>query len=266
MVTMVLLKVASTCATPVWTFLAPLALMILICSTTAFGSSERFSGFFSSAGSRGGFLLGSLLGFGALGSAVGRGSRGGAVSSGSGARRRALRRGAARRAQAPAAAARGRGGLGVSFTSFASFGGLRFLRFSHNVLGLLLGLGVLGADDADGLARALAGAGIGLRALAADGQAAAMADAAVTIDRLEALEIALDIAAQIALDQQAAAGDGVDDRVELLDAQILGADVGIDVGGLEDLLRGGSGRCRKCKAARLRCAYRRGYLLQGVGA
>jgi len=50
MVTIVLLNEATMCAMPVWTFLLPFALMILIGSTTAFGSSERFSSFFGSAG------------------------------------------------------------------------------------------------------------------------------------------------------------------------------------------------------------------------
>src|SRR5947208_3236104 len=49
-VTIVLLNEATTWAMPLWTFLLPLALMILIGSTTALGSSERFSSFFGSAG------------------------------------------------------------------------------------------------------------------------------------------------------------------------------------------------------------------------
>src|SRR5678815_1779865 len=50
MLTMVLLNVASTWAMPVWTFLLPFALTTLIGSSMAFGSSERFSSFFGSAG------------------------------------------------------------------------------------------------------------------------------------------------------------------------------------------------------------------------
>src|SRR4051794_13312497 len=49
-VTMVLLKEATMWAMPVWTFLLPFALMILMGSTTALGSSERFSSFLGSAG------------------------------------------------------------------------------------------------------------------------------------------------------------------------------------------------------------------------
>ena len=43
------------------------------------------------------------------------------------------------------------------------------------------------ADDADGLARAFASAGVGLGALAADGQAAQMANAAIALDALQTL-------------------------------------------------------------------------------
>ena len=55
-----------------------------------------------------------------------------------------------------------------------------------------LGLGFL---DADGFTGAFASAGVGGGALAAHGEAAAMANAAVTVDRLEALEVALKFAA-----------------------------------------------------------------------
>jgi hypothetical protein len=83
------------------------------------------------------------------------------------------------------------------------------------------GFGILGALDADGLAGALAGAGVGAGALAAHGQAAAMADAAVAIDGLEALEIRLDFPAQVALDGELAGGDGVDELVKLLGVRFL---------------------------------------------
>src|SRR3954470_17838870 len=65
-----------------------------------------------------------------------------------------------------------------------------------------------------------------------------MADAAVAVNRLEALQVALQLAAEVALDRQPARRDGVDDGVELLGAQILGAGVRIDVCGLEDLATG----------------------------
>jgi hypothetical protein len=102
------------------------------------------------------------------------------------------------------------------------------------------GLGVLGALDADGLARALAGAGVGAGALAADGQAAAVPDAAVAIDGLEALEILLQLPAQVTLDDVLVLLDDLDDAVELLVGQLLGPDVGADLGLLEHEL--GAGR------------------------
>ena len=64
-----------------------------------------------------------------------------------------------------------------------------------------------------------------------------MADAAVAINRLQALEIRLQLAAQITLDRQLAGGDRLDDLVELLAAQILRAEIGIDVGLFEQLFR-----------------------------
>src|SRR5712671_3072302 len=66
MLTMVLLNEAWTCAMPVWTFLLPFALMILICSTTALGSSERFSSFFGSAGAEPASFFAAFLTFGAF--------------------------------------------------------------------------------------------------------------------------------------------------------------------------------------------------------
>src|ERR1700712_2587811 len=88
-VTMVLLKLACTWAMPVWTFLAPFALTILICSTTAFGSSERFSGFFSSAGAASFFeaflAFGAGAAAGASAVAVAAASVAGAAASGAGA-------------------------------------------------------------------------------------------------------------------------------------------------------------------------------------
>jgi hypothetical protein len=106
------------------------------------------------------------------------------------------------------------------------------------VAGLLGGLCVLGALDAYGLARALAGAGIGAGALAADGEAATMADTAIAIDGLETLEVGLHFAAEVALDGELAGGDGVDEGVELLGGEVLRAEIRVDVGLVEDLLGG----------------------------
>ena len=64
------------------------------------------------------------------------------------------------------------------------------------------GFGVGIALHADRLARALAGPGVGRRALAADRQSTPVPDAAIAVDRLEALKIALHLAAKIAFDAQ----------------------------------------------------------------
>lgn len=61
-----------------------------------------------------------------------------------------------------------------------------------------------------------------------------MADATVAVDRLEALEVALDFAAQVALDRDLVRVDRVNDRVELLGREVFGADVGINVRLLEN--------------------------------
>ena len=92
--------------------------------------------------------------------------------------------------------------------------------------------------DADGLARALAGAGVGLGALTADGKAAAMADASVAVDGLEAFEIGLKFPAEIAFDGELADGDRLDDLVELFCGEILGPHIGVDASLIEDFFRG----------------------------
>ena len=116
------------------------------------------------------------------------------------------------------------------------------------------GLGFLVADHADGLARTFAGAGICRSSLAAHRQAAPVPDAAITIDRLEPLQVALHFAAQIALDLDLVARDRVNDFVDLLRRQILRAQIRIDVRLLENPLGRARSRFRKCKSATLRCA------------
>jgi hypothetical protein len=66
-----------------------------------------------------------------------------------------------------------------------------------------------------------------------------MTDAAVTVDRLEPLEVLLQLAAQVAFDHVFVLGDDLDDPVELLVAQALGADIGADLGLFQDQLRPG---------------------------
>ena len=66
-----------------------------------------------------------------------------------------------------------------------------------------------------------------------------MTDPAVTIDRLQAFQVSLNVAAQIALDLNFVVGNRVNDLVDLLRRQILGAGVRVDVSLLEDPARTG---------------------------
>ena len=61
-----------------------------------------------------------------------------------------------------------------------------------------------------------------------------MPDAAIAIDGLEALEILLQFAAQIAFDDVLVFLDDLNDAVKLLIGQRLGADVGADFSLFED--------------------------------
>src|SRR5208337_5588778 len=85
------------------------------------------------------------------------------------------------------------------------------------------GFGGRTADDTDRLARAFAGARVGLGALAADRQAAQMADAAIAFDALQPFEVHADLAAQIAFDDVFAILDGMNDLGKLLFGQVLGS-------------------------------------------
>src|SRR5438552_845624 len=98
-----------------------------------------------------------------------------------------------------------------------------------------LGVGI--ALDADGLARTLARAGVGLGALAAHRQPAQMADAAITLDGLQTLEVQTDFTPQIAFGHIFAVLNGMDDLRQLLFVQVLGAEGRIDVGLGQDFLR-----------------------------
>jgi len=70
--------------------------------------------------------------------------------------------------------------------------------------------GVRVALHPDGLARPLSSAGVGGSALAPDGQAAQMANAPVTFNALQALQIQAELAAQVALNDVFAILNGVD--------------------------------------------------------
>jgi hypothetical protein len=62
---------------------------------------------------------------------------------------------------------------------------------------------------------------------------------AVTINRLEALEILLQFAAQVAFDDVLVFRNHLDDAIELLIGQALRADIGADLSLFEDQLRAG---------------------------
>ena len=64
-----------------------------------------------------------------------------------------------------------------------------------------------------------------------------MTDAAITIDRLQAFQITLHVAAQITLDFDFIVRDRVNNLIQLLRGEILGPDVWIDIGLLEDVPR-----------------------------
>src|SRR4051794_20670789 len=86
------------------------------------------------------------------------------------------------------------------------------------------------ANHTDGLAGTFASAGVGLGALAANGQAAQVANATVTLDSLKAFEVHADLSAQVALDDILAVLNGMNDLGELLLGQIFRADFRGDIG------------------------------------
>jgi hypothetical protein len=59
-------------------------------------------------------------------------------------------------------------------------------------------------------------------------------DATVAIDGLQALQVAGDVTAEIALHHPLVVGDDVENLVELLLGQVRGAHVGIETGGRDD--------------------------------
>jgi hypothetical protein len=65
-----------------------------------------------------------------------------------------------------------------------------------------------------------------------------MANSTVTINCLQTLQIALDFTAQVALNQHFITGDRLNDLVDLLRRKVFGAQIGINVCLLKDLLRG----------------------------
>ena len=104
-----------------------------------------------------------------------------------------------------------------------------YLLLSH---GLLTSLLLLAADL---LARTLAGTGIRVRALAANGQAATMTQTAIAADLHQALHVLRNLAMQVAFDLEVLL-DVVAQLREVFLGEVLHADVGIDAGIGDDLL------------------------------
>jgi hypothetical protein len=73
--------------------------------------------------------------------------------------------------------------------------------------------------------------------LTAHGQTFAMTDASIRIDRLQTFQIALHVAAQIALDLELVVRDRVNDLIQLLWRKILCTNVGVDISLLENAPR-----------------------------
>jgi hypothetical protein len=97
-----------------------------------------------------------------------------------------------------------------------------------------LGIGV--PDDADGLARALPSAGVGLGALSPDWQAPQVANSSVTLDGLESLKVHPQFAAQVAFDNILAILNGMDDLRDLLLVEGLGSKTRVNLRVLQDAL------------------------------
>src|SRR5205809_5769277 len=205
-VTIVLLNVESTCAMPECTFLLPFALTIFGFSTSP-PESERFSEAAAAAGAgRSFFCLPDFLAPEAFGGA-----------------------------SAFEAPSRGPGGGVVGVGSFA-FGssGLGLVGFSGSAITLISSLDLAGfgfriADNAHGLAWSFAGPGIRRSALSAHRQAFPMPNAAITIDCLQAFQVALYVTTQITFDLELVVRNRVNDFVQLLWRKIFRPQVGVDI-------------------------------------
>lgn len=101
------------------------------------------------------------------------------------------------------------------------------------MLYLLLGLLLLSGDRARGT---LAGAGVSLRALSADGQALSVADSAIAADFHQALDIERHFAAKFALHADIMV-DIFSEFGYVVFVEVLHSRIGIDTRRGEDLLR-----------------------------
>jgi hypothetical protein len=102
-----------------------------------------------------------------------------------------------------------------------------------------------------GLARTLAGAGVGARTLATHRQAAAMAETAVATDVHQTLDVHRGLAAQVTLDRHCA--DLVADLFQVPVGQVLDL-LGVRNAVASQILLRGCGRCRRSRSGRFRHA------------
>ncbi len=99
----------------------------------------------------------------------------------------------------------------------------------------LSGFCVFVSLNANGFAGTFAGARVGGGALAPDGEPATVTQPAVAVDRLEAFEVGLKFAPQVALDDDFALVNSVDDGTELLLGKVFRANVGVNVRSFQNL-------------------------------
>ena len=99
------------------------------------------------------------------------------------------------------------------------------------------GLRSRAAHHTDRLSGTFACASVRLGALSAHGQSTQMPDASIALDALKALQIHADFAAEVTLNDIFAILNRMNDLGQLLFAQILGANPGIDIGLGQDVFR-----------------------------
>jgi len=98
------------------------------------------------------------------------------------------------------------------------------------------GFGVRIALHTHGAAGAFPGPRIGLRPLPTYRQSTTMADTPIAIDGLQTLQVGLQLAAKIPLNEDLAAVDRLNDQIQLLGRKVFCTNIGIDVREFEDLL------------------------------
>jgi len=122
-------------------------------------------------------------------------------------------------------------GSGCGGRSGSCCGGCDRGRFVSHGIGSLLECGLLGLLRADGLTWAFAGAGVGVRALAAHWQTTTMTMGTIAVDAKNALHVHLEFTTKVTFDRDLHSLDGLGDGGDLLVGQLTRTDVWINVGG-----------------------------------